>query len=119
MPIPRLFNLRTLSIEAGGEYVLGLRDLDTHACYMIYGTVLPGAAPRLIKPGDGHEEIILCVSGEFTVTGHFSGTLKEGEAFHIREEAECYLSNPTTNPAVYVAAGGHSETGHHGHSHAH
>ena len=117
MPTAKLFNLKTLSTEAGGEYVLGLRDLDTHACYMIYGTVLPGATPRLIKPGAGHEEIILCVSGEFSVTGHVSVTLREGEAFHIRGEAECFLANPNSGPAVYVAAGGHSDEGHHGHSH--
>lgn len=118
MPI-KTFDLKTLSTEAGGEYVLGLRDLNTHACYMIYGTVAPGGAPRLIKPGAGHEEIVLCVSGEFAVTGEISGTLKAGESFHIREEAECFLSNPTLTPAVYVAAGGHSDHGHHGHDHAH
>lgn len=111
-----IFNLRALAADAGGEYVLGLRDLGTHACYMIYGTVKPTDSPRLIKPGDGHEEIILCVSGELAVTGHITCTLKEGESFHIVGEAECFLT--ASAPSVYVAAGGHSDEGHH-HGHAH
>lgn len=113
----KTFDLKALAKSAGGEYVLGVRDTGTHACYLIYGTVWPGDPPRMIKPGAGHEEIIMAVEGEFGVSGHFAGRIKEGEAFHMAGEAECFLVNVTDKPAVYIASGGHSETGGHGHNH--
>ena len=46
-----------------GEFVLGARQTGSHACYMIYGTLRPGEKGRLIKPGEGHEEIVLSARG--------------------------------------------------------
>lgn len=106
----RAFDIRA---KAGkGESVLGMDDLHTHACYMIYGALAPGEKGRLIKPGHGHEEIVLAAKGDFEVTGKFGGTLKEGNAFHITGDAECFLENKTNAEAAYVIAGGHSEGGH-------
>jgi len=100
--------------EEGGEYVLGLKDLHTHACYLIYGELAPGEEGRKICPGEGHEEILMAVKGELEVSGGgFDGTLAEGEAAHFRGAEECILKNPGTGPAAYVLAGGHSEEGHH------
>jgi hypothetical protein len=95
-----------------GEFIVGARQTGTHECYFIYGTLAPGEGGRLINPGAGHEEIILAVSGAFEVTGALTGTLEEGQAFHVAEDTECFLKNVSESDAVYVAAGGHSESGH-------
>jgi hypothetical protein len=113
----KIHQLKRLSEEAGGEYVLGLKDLDTHACYMIYGTLAPGEKQRLIKAGKGHEEIIVAARGELRISGPGLAPLKEtviaeGSAFHITEESEYYLENTTETEALYIAAGGHSTKGH-------
>lgn len=98
--------------EEGGEFVLGLKDTGTHACYMIYGVLKPGEKGRLIKPGKGHEELVLAQKGDLVVSGANSATLKEGTAFHAVGEDEYFLENPSDAEAVYVVAGGHSEGGH-------
>ncbi|MGM0453000.1 MAG: hypothetical protein ACQERN_07535 [Thermodesulfobacteriota bacterium] len=98
-----------------GEYVLGLDDTGSHACYMIYGTLRPGEKDRLVKPGKGHEEIVLAMKGEFKLTGDWEGSVKEGEAFHIAGETSLFLENPGDAQAVYIISGGHSSEGHHHH----
>jgi len=103
---------RTLTSE-GGEVVLGHKDTGSQACYMIYGRLKPGEKGRLLKPGKGHEEIVLAVKGDMNVTGFYEGKLPEGSAFHLAGEKECYLENAGGTDAVYVIAGGHSEGGHH------
>ena len=37
----KFFNVKRLAKEQGGEYVLGMKDLHTHACYLIFGTLAP------------------------------------------------------------------------------
>jgi hypothetical protein len=109
----KTFDVASRTAEEGGEHVLGARQTGTHACYMIYGRLKPGEGGRLINPGDGHEEIILSVKGDLGVSGHLTGTLKEGSAFHVAGNVSCYLRNLSEEEAVYVAAGGHSESGRH------
>jgi len=98
--------------DEGGEYVLGARQTGSHACYMIYGTLKPGERGRVIKPGAGHEEIVLAARGNIEVTGAMTGTLRQGAAFHIAGNDVCRLENRGTSEAVYVVAGGHSGDGH-------
>jgi hypothetical protein len=110
----KTFDIRDRALASGGgEYILGLKDTGSHACYMIYGLLRAGEKQRLVKPGSGHEELVLSVKGEIKVTGHFTGTLKEGSAFHITGEGECFLENKSGDEAIYIVAGGHSEGGHH------
>lgn len=96
-----------------GEYILGSEDTGSHACYMIKGFLKPGDSKRLIKPGKGHEEIVLVMKGDIEVSGHYSGTIKEGCAFHIAGDDECFLENKNEHEVIYIVAGGHSEGGHH------
>jgi uncharacterized cupin superfamily protein len=103
----KTFDVRGQAAAENGEFILGVKDTGTHACYMIYGTLEPGAEGRLIKPGKGHEEIVMAVKGDIEVTGSVSGTLQEGHAFHIAGDAECLLHSKNAQTAVYVAAGGH------------
>ncbi len=105
---------RALAAEEG-EYVLGLDDTGSHACYMIYGTLKPGEKDRLVKPGHGHEEIVAAMKGDLRLSGAREGTLKEGEAFHIVDETTVYLENPAGTEVVYIISGGHSADGHHHH----
>lgn len=103
------------SAEKAREYVLGSKALGTHACYLIYGTMQPAEEGRQLKPGAGHEEIVLVVSGAATLNGAGGSlTLGAGEAIHLRGEEAMQMDNASVSEAlVYVAAGGHSE--HHSH----
>ena len=104
----KIFDLHELAEKSEGEYVLGLKDLNTHAVYIVYGFLLPGEFGRKVLPGKGHEEILCAVKGEITVnTPEKSFTLKTGEAVHIREDDEWTLENPGDETANYVLAGGH------------
>jgi hypothetical protein len=109
-----MFELKNKALHSeNGEYVLGFRDTGSHACYMIYGILKPKEKGRLIRPGAGHEEIVLAVKGDLKVTECYPGSVKEGSAFHVKSEQECFLENPSEIEAVYIIAGGHSEGGHH------
>jgi hypothetical protein len=103
---------RALSAE-NGEYVLGLEDTGSHACYMIYGILKPGEKGRLIKPGKGHEEIVLAMKGDLILNGDISGRLEQGSAFHVIGDTSAFLENKGSDIAIYIIAGGHSEHGHH------
>jgi len=97
----------------GGETVLGTEELETHACYLIYGIVEPGQK-RTINPGAGHEEIFCLVAGVATLVGpEGPQNLKIGEAFYLNGDVTYTLENNQKMPVVYLAAGGHSEGGHH------
>ncbi|MCC6345823.1 MAG: hypothetical protein IT388_01400 [Nitrospirales bacterium] len=97
----------------GGEAIVGSRETGSHACYMLYGILKPGERERVVRPGKGHEEILIAVKGDLEVTGMFSGVLREGSAFHFAGEDACYLENKGPQEAVYIIAGGHAGEGHH------
>lgn len=110
----RIFDLRIKAqLSENGEQILGFKETGSHACYMIYGILKSGEKGRVIKPGEGHEEIVLAAKGDIEITGHYEGILKEGSAFHIVGEHECFLENKDSSEVVYIIAGGHSEGGHH------
>jgi len=110
----RIFDLKNKAIHSeGGEFLLGFRETGSHACYMIYGVLNPGEGGRRVKPGPGHEEIVLAMKGDLEVRGHCSGSLKEGTAFHIKGEQECFLENRGPSDAIYIITGGHSEVNRH------
>ncbi len=100
--------------EAGdlGEYILGSRQTGSHACYLIYGVLKPGEPKRELKPGRGHEEIVLAVAGDLQCVGDFTGILKQGQALHLRGEDSVSIHNDGIARAVYVISGGHSDHGH-------
>ncbi len=106
------FDLKARAEKQNNEYVFGSADTGSHACYMIYGRLMPGEKGREIKPGKGHEEMLLAAQGSFSMTGNFEGTLEEGSAIHLSGEQACYLENKGSSGAVYVIAGGHAEHGH-------
>lgn len=107
----RLFNIVD-KVGETGEYILGLEDTGSHACYLIYGRMLPYEKGRRLKPGNGHEELFMAIKGEFSVIGDFSGIVKEGEAIHLKEEETCYIENLSNSVGIYVIAGGHSREHH-------
>jgi hypothetical protein len=110
----KIFDLKNKAqISENGERILGFKETGSHACYMIYGILRPEEKDRVIRPGKGHEEIVLALKGDLKITGHYSGVLEEGSAFHIAGEHECFLENQGFSDAIYVIAGGHSESGHH------
>ncbi len=102
-------------VEGSGEYVLGSRETGSHACYLIYGVLKPGEKGRELKPGKGHEELVLAIAGDLQLSGHYTGMLKQGQAIHLQGEQSCHAENPGTLNVVYVVSGGHSESeqGHH------
>jgi uncharacterized cupin superfamily protein len=101
------FDLETMALAEDGEYVLGLKDLHTHACYMIYGFLQPGQQDRLVRPGEGHEEILCAVTGSLTLhTTSGDVLLEQGHAVHIKEDASFTISNESDTRCVYIMAGG-------------
>jgi hypothetical protein len=95
-----------------GEYLLGSQATGSHACYLIYGVLQPGETGRELKPGQGHEEIVLALQGDMTLTGAPVGTLKQGQALHLAGDETVLAGNSGAMPAVYAISGGHS-----GHAH--
>jgi len=100
-------------VSDSGEYILGAEQTGSHACYLIYGTMKPKEKGRELKAGKGHEELFLAARGNFEVTGHFRGTINEGQAFHLMGDAACRLQNATDEEATYIISGGHSDNSHH------
>jgi hypothetical protein len=100
-------------LPGSGEYILGAEQTGSHACYLIYGTMEPKEKGRELKPGKGHEEIFLAVKGDFRVTGHMEGTIREGQAVHLVGDETSQVENTSDSEAVYAIAGGHSSDGHH------
>jgi hypothetical protein len=110
----KTFDLKNNAIHSERrESLLGFRDTGSHACYMIYGVLKPKEQGRQIKPGPGHEEIVLAMNGDLEVTGFYSGRIKEGSAFLIQDNQECFLENKGESNVIYVIAGGHLEAGGH------
>ncbi|HSW64324.1 MAG TPA: hypothetical protein VLH56_13605 [Dissulfurispiraceae bacterium] len=110
----KVFELKNKAAFAeGGEQIFGSQDTGSHACYLVYGVMKAGESGRRLKPGSGHEEMVLAVKGAFLVTGHYTGMLNEGSAFHLVGEETCFLENQGDAEAAYVLAGGHSSKGHH------
>lgn len=99
--------------SGSGEYLLGSQTTGSHACYLIYGVLEPGEQGRKLRPGTGHEEMVLAVDGDIVMTGAFTGVLKQGQAIHLRDEEMCTAGNPLKRVVRYVIAGGHSSLGHH------
>jgi uncharacterized cupin superfamily protein len=112
----KVYDVAGRAPREGGETVLGLKDLGTHACYLLYGVVGPGEEPRLLKPGEGHEEIIMCVAGSLALDcGGESLTLQPGQAVHLQGEQSCQAVCAGPLEARYVAAGGHTPGQEHQH----
>ncbi|MGD9817350.1 MAG: hypothetical protein AB7V04_01485 [Desulfomonilaceae bacterium] len=110
----KAFEIDKLAREQGGEYVLGMKDLHTHACYMVYGVLKPGETDRLVKPGEGHEEILVPVTGPVQVTAEKGNyVIEQGNAVHVKEDESFFISNKTDQPIIYVLAGGHCREHHH------
>jgi hypothetical protein len=100
-------------VRDSGEYVLGSQETGSHACYLIYGVLRPGERGRELKPGHGHEEIILALHGDLTMTGATTGILKQGHALHLQGAESVLIENNSAEQALYVVSGGHSGHGHH------
>ena len=100
-------------VGESGETILGAEDTGSHACYLIYGRMRGRERDRRLKPGKGHEEMILAVEGDFRFSGEAEGTLTQGQAVHLSGEETLFLENLTDGPAIYLLAGGHSDSGHH------
>jgi uncharacterized cupin superfamily protein len=107
----RSFDLAGLASTFGGEYVLGTKDLNTDACYMIYGLLKGGEAERLIRPGKGREEILCALDGPLLMhTGGGETILEQGNAIHVKAEDSFLISNPSNRPVVYIVAGGNTRS---------
>lgn len=99
-------------VPGSGEYILGHDATGSHACYLIYGVLKPGEKGRELKPGRGHEEMLIVVAGELVLTGAARAAVKQGQAVHLKGEETCFAENRAGSDAVYVMAGGHSTEGH-------
>jgi len=107
----KFFDLAKMAAAQGGEYVLATKDLHTQACYLIYGFLKPGESDRLIRPGEGYEEILCSITGALVMKiGVNEVMLEQGHAVHLNSADSFYVSNPNENTVLYVIAGGRSES---------
>ena len=97
---------------SSGECLLGSQETGSHACYLIYAILQPGETGRELTPGHGHEEIVLTLQGDLTLTNAHVGTLKQGQALHLTGDEAVLAGNAGAMPAVYVVSGGHAGHGH-------
>ena len=95
-----------------GEYVLGPHELGNEVGYMAWGEIGPGEK-KLLKPGGGHEEIILVIEGEAALENG-GGVIGRGEAFFLESGASMHLMAGPEG-CTYVSAGAHVHE--EGHSH--
>lgn len=106
----RIFDLEALCVSEGGEYVLGLKNLHTQSCYLVYGILQPGEGERLVRPGDGYEEILCAVGGSLTLhTDQEDIELSRSQAVLVKQGDSFYISNPSDKAVVYILAGGRSD----------
>jgi len=109
----KTFDLQSLAATQGGEYVLGMKDLHSRVCYMIFGILQPNEGQRLVKPGAGHEEILCAVEGPITLhTRYGDELLPRGHAIHVKENESFLISNASDEAVVYILAGGQSPPDH-------
>jgi hypothetical protein len=105
------FDLAKMAAAQGGEYVLAAKDLNTEACYLVYGLLKPGEGDRLIQPGKGYEEILCAITGALVMKlARNDGILEQGHAVHVNSSDSFYISNRNNNSVLYVIAGGRSES---------
>jgi len=103
----RSFDLDDLASLFGGEYVLGKKDLHIDSCYMVYGKLKAGEGERLVRPGEGRDEILCAVDGPMLMhTRHGDVVLDPGHAVHVDERESFFISNPSNQSVVYIMAGG-------------
>jgi len=113
-----IYDLAGRAPREGGETVLGLKDLGTHACYMLYGVVAPGDPPRTLSPGLGHEEIVLVIGGSLKLAGQGGVlTLQAGQAVYLKGEETWQATCGGPLEARYAVAGGHAPGDDHHHHH--
>jgi hypothetical protein len=110
----RIFEVKNSATNSKrGEFLVGCQETGSHACYMIYGVLKSKEKARSVKPGPGHEEIVLAMKGDLEVTGSYSGSLEEGFALHLEGNQECFFENHAESDAVYIIAGGHAGAARH------
>lgn len=110
----KIFDVRNNAEKSElGEHIVGYKETGSHACYLLYGILKPGEKDRLIKPGKGHEEILLAMKGDLECKGYYNGKLLEGTAIHLVGDDECLIENNSNSEAIYIICGGHSEDSHH------
>jgi hypothetical protein len=62
---------------------------------------------RLVKPGQGYEEILCAMDGPLLMRScHGDAQLPEGHAVHVKENESFFLSNPSNRSVTYIIAGG-------------
>jgi hypothetical protein len=87
----KVFRIKDHYQKESDEYVLGPHELGNEIGYMVWGEIGPGEK-KLLKPGSGHEEIILVIDGEAALENG-GGVISKGEAFYL-ESGESVLLWP-------------------------
>lgn len=103
----KVYNLEQLGRIFGGEYTLGMKDLHSDACYLVYGILQSREVDRLVRPGKGYEEIFCALDGPVVMRTHLGEKILEARhAIHLNQEVSFSISNPSDAPIRYILAGG-------------
>jgi glyoxylate utilization-related uncharacterized protein len=101
----KVFNIRDCYYEEYKEFIIGSREIEKHSVYLVYGEVAKGES-RTMAP-DGHDEILLLLSGEVTIESNgMKISLKKEQALYMKPDETCTLNVLTD--CRYVIAGTHT-----------
>ncbi len=106
----KIYKLPQLAdMDPGGEYCLSGEDISSDAVYLYYGRLRPGEKSKRLEAQEGQEEIIYIIKGSLRARhGKTVFHVSAGEAFH--SAIEVLIDNPNKDEAIYLAAGGRTDT---------
>ena len=100
----RLFNIRDFYQAKYKEYIIGSKEIEKHSVYLVYGET-PSNETRRMAP-DGHDEILLLLSGEAALENEDTKTvLKKEQAVYMGSDEAFTFS--ALMDCRYVIAGTH------------
>lgn len=108
----KTFNIRDHFNPKYQEYIVGSQEIKKHSVYLVYGEIEKGGT-RDLKP-DGHDEILLLLSGEASLTNNGCVTkLCADGVIHLDPEETATIE--ALEDCKYVVAGAHAHHHHHHH----
>lgn len=107
----KIYRLPLLAAEAsGGEYRLGINELNTENFTLLYGTLRPNEMGRRAAAATDSVSVVCVIKGSINVRcGRTSFLAASGSAFSINGGQEYVFDNIYDTEAAYIIAGGKAD----------
>ncbi|MEK6791289.1 MAG: hypothetical protein AABY45_06265 [Deltaproteobacteria bacterium] len=105
----KIYRLPLLAAQTpGGEYRLGIDELNTEEFTLLYGTLRPNETGR--KAAAGSAGVVCVIKGSINVRcAKTSFTAASGSAFPINNGQECVFDNTYDTEAAYIITCGKAD----------